>query len=163
MNTVSVRVIFINTVSQTFLTFLPLSPTILSAWQKLSSSWTSPCLNPSNSTLLKKTHIQTGFPLDFFKMNFYWSIVDFFYFKNLASQVALEVKKKKKKKTPPTTAGDTKDAGSIPGGGNDNPLQFYHLGNPMARGAWWATVQGVTRSQTWLSTHARVNCWFTMC
>ena len=97
MNTVSVRVIFINTVSQTFLTFLPLSPTILSAWQKLSSSWTSPCLNPSNSTLLKKTHIQTGFPLDFFKMNFYWSIVDFFYFKNLASQVALEVKKKKKK------------------------------------------------------------------
>ena len=78
-------------------------------------------------------------------MNFYWSIVDFFYFKNLASHVALV---EKKKKHPPATAGDTEDAGSIPGGGNDNPLQFYHLGNPMARGAWWATVQGVTRSQT---------------
>ena len=31
-------------------------------------------------------------------MNFYWSIVDFFYFKNLASQVALVVKNKQTKK-----------------------------------------------------------------
>ena len=42
------------------------------------------------------------------------------------------------------------DAGSIPGSGrspgegNGNPLQYSCLGNPMDRGAWWATVHGVT-------------------
>ena len=39
--------------------------------------------------------------------------------------------------------------GSSPGGGNDNPLQYSCLENPMDRGAWWATVCGVTKSQTW--------------
>ena len=28
-----------------------------------------------------------------------------------------------------------------------NPLQYSHLGNPMDRGAWRATVHGVTKSQ----------------
>ena len=41
--------------------------------------------------------------------------------------------------------------GRSPGGGNDNPLQFSCLGNPMDRGAWWATVHRVAESQTWLS------------
>ena len=31
------------------------------------------------------------------------------------------------------------------GEGNDNPLQYSCLGNPMARGAWWATVHGITK------------------
>ena len=31
------------------------------------------------------------------------------------------------------------------GEGNDNPLQYSCLGNPMARGAWWATVHGVAK------------------
>ena len=26
--------------------------------------------------------------------------------------------------------------------GNGNPLQYSCLGNPVDRGAWWATVQG---------------------
>ena len=30
------------------------------------------------------------------------------------------------------------------GGGNGNPLQNSGLGNPMDRGAWQATVHGVT-------------------
>ena len=30
------------------------------------------------------------------------------------------------------------------GEGNGNPLQCSCLGNPMDRGAWWATVHGVT-------------------
>ena len=34
---------------------------------------------------------------------------------------------------------------------NDNPLQYSCLGNPMARGAWWATVHGAAKSWTWLS------------
>ena len=32
-----------------------------------------------------------------------------------------------------------------PGGGNGNPLQYSCLENPMDRGAWQATVKGVTR------------------
>ena len=32
-----------------------------------------------------------------------------------------------------------------------NPLQYSCLENPVDRGAWWATVHGVTKSQTWLS------------
>ena len=45
-------------------------------------------------------------------------------------------------------AEDTKDAelGSSPGGGNNNPLQYYCLENLLDRGDWWATVQGVTKS-----------------
>ena len=52
------------------------------------------------------------------------------------------------------TAGDL---GSIPGLGrfpgerNGNPLQYSCLENPMDRGAWWATVHGVAKSQTRLS------------
>jgi len=32
-----------------------------------------------------------------------------------------------------------------------NPLQYSCLGNPMDRGAWWATVCGFAKSQTQLS------------
>ena len=52
------------------------------------------------------------------------------------------------KKNPSASAGD---AGSIPGSGrstgvgNGNPLQCLCLGNPMNRGAWWATVRGVAK------------------
>ena len=35
--------------------------------------------------------------------------------------------------------------------GNGNPLQYSGLGNPMDRGAWWATVHGVTEYQIQLS------------
>ena len=51
-------------------------------------------------------------------------------------------------------AGDTGDMGLIPGlgrsigGGNNNPLQYSCLGNPVDRGAWRATVCGVSKSQT---------------
>ena len=31
------------------------------------------------------------------------------------------------------------------GGGHGNPLQYSFLGEPMDRGAWWATVQGFER------------------
>ena len=36
------------------------------------------------------------------------------------------------------------------GVGNDNPLQHSCLENPMDRGAWWATVHGAAKNQTWL-------------
>ena len=35
--------------------------------------------------------------------------------------------------------------GRSPGEGNGNPLQDCCLENPMDRGAWWATVHGVTK------------------
>ena len=38
-----------------------------------------------------------------------------------------------------------------PGEGNGNPLQYSCLENPMDRGAWWATVHGVTKSWKQLS------------
>ena len=41
--------------------------------------------------------------------------------------------------------------GRSPGEENDYPLQYSRLENSMARGAWWATVYGVTKSWTWLS------------
>ena len=34
------------------------------------------------------------------------------------------------------------------GEGNGNPLKYSFLGNFMDRGAWWATVHGVTKSGT---------------
>ena len=51
----------------------------------------------------------------------------------------------------PSNAGAVGDNGSISGGGNGNRLQYSSLGNPMGRGAWWATVHGVAKSWTWLS------------
>ena len=42
-------------------------------------------------------------------------------------------------------------SGRSPGEGSGNPLQYYCLENPMDRGAWWATVHGVTKSRTQLS------------
>ena len=56
----------------------------------------------------------------------------------------------------PASAGDLRDAGSIPeserspGGGHGNPLQYSSLENPMDREVWWATVHGVIKSQTGL-------------
>ena len=50
----------------------------------------------------------------------------------------------------PANVGDARDMGSIPGsgrspgGGNGNPLQYSCLENAMDRGAWRATVHGIT-------------------
>ena len=56
----------------------------------------------------------------------------------------------------PDNAGDIRDVGLIPvsgrspGEGNGTPLQYSCLENPMDRGAWWATVHGVAKSETQL-------------
>ena len=57
-------------------------------------------------------------------------------------------------KNPPANAGDIRDTSLLPGSERppgvrqDNPLQYSYMENPMDRGAWWATVHGVTQSQT---------------
>ena len=67
-------------------------------------------------------------------------------------------------KNPPANTQDT-GAGSIPGsgrslgGGNENPLQYSCLENPMDRGALW--VHGVAKSWTWLSDWAQA--WASLC
>ena len=51
-------------------------------------------------------------------------------------------------KNPPANAGDMGSfpgSGKSPGEGNGNPFQYSCLGNPTDRGAWWATVHGVTK------------------
>ena len=51
-------------------------------------------------------------------------------------------------KNPRANAGDMgliPGSGRSPGEGNGYPLQFSCLGNPMDRGAWWATVHVVIR------------------
>ena len=47
--------------------------------------------------------------------------------------------------------------GKIPWRRKWHPLQYSFLGNPKDRGAWWATVHGVAKSQTCLSSHARAH------
>ena len=65
-----------------------------------------------------------------------------------ASKLALVIKKS------PANAGDIRVAGSVPGlgrspgGGHGNPLCYSCLENAMARGAWWAKVHRVSKSQT---------------
>ena len=65
-------------------------------------------------------------------------------------------------KNPPAHSGDAADLDLIRGLGrsprvaNGNPLQYSCLGNPMDRGAWWATVHGGHKELdvTELSLHA---------
>ena len=70
------------------------------------------------------------------------------------SQVVLVVKNSL------VNAGDIRDVGLIPGlgrspgGEHGNPLQYSCLENPMDRGAWRATVLGVSKSWT---EHAHTN------
>ena len=45
--------------------------------------------------------------------------------------------------------------GRSPGEGNGYPLQYSCQENSVDRGAWWATVHGVTKSRTQLSDFER--------
>ena len=72
-------------------------------------------------------------------------------FKNISHAYFLASLVVQSVKSPPSNAGD---AGSVPalgrspGEGDSNPLQCSCLGNPMDRGALWATVHGVAKGQT---------------
>ena len=49
--------------------------------------------------------------------------------------------------------GSIRGLGRYSGVGNGNPLQYSCLENFMDREAWQATIEGVAKSQTQLSTH----------
>ena len=59
--------------------------------------------------------------------------------------------------------GNAEDLGSIHDfgrslrGGRGNPLQYSCLENPLDRGAWWATVHGITKSRIQLSDLAQLS------
>ena len=78
--------------------------------------------------------------------SYLWDILSYLY--EINSQVVLVVK------NPLANAGDIRDLGLIPGSerslgeGNDNPLQYSCLENPVDGGAWRATVHRVSKSQT---------------
>ena len=57
----------------------------------------------------------------------------------------------------PANSGDVRDTGSVPGSerssgaGDGSPCWYSCLGNLVDRGAWWATVHGITKGQLRLS------------
>ena len=73
-------------------------------------------------------------------------------YRNLIATVGFPVGAVVKNLSP--NAEDVRDLGLIPGlgrcpgEGNSNPLQYSCLENPTDRGACWATVHGVTESDT---------------
>ena len=70
-------------------------------------------------------------------------------------------------KDPLASAGDSgsiSGLGRSPGAGNGSPLQYSCLENPVDRGAWWATVRVVAKSQTRLSDRERAHAtWSHLC
>ena len=64
-------------------------------------------------------------------------------------------------KNPPANAGNIREAGSTlglgrsPGVGNGTPLHYSCLESPVGRGAWWATVHGLTRESD-MTEHTKV-------
>ena len=71
-------------------------------------------------------------------------------------------------KNPLTSAGDAREAGSIPGSrrwpriGNGNPFQYSCLENPMDRRVWWLQsmrLQRVRRDAWWSTWFNRSNWW----
>ena len=64
----------------------------------------------------------------------------------------------------PANAGGERDTSLIPGlkrysgEGHGYTLQNSCLENSMDREAWWATIHGVTKSWTLLSTHTTIYC-----
>ena len=68
-------------------------------------------------------------------------------------------------KEPPASAGDGRDAGSIPGlgrspgGGHGKPLQYFCLENPVDRGAWRALVSQRVRHNWSVCIHMHTHTW----
>ena len=84
-------------------------------------------------------------------------LIRFCYFLDLGFPGGLSVKNLPANTGHVGVVGLTPGLGRSLGGGNGCPLQYSCLGNPMDRGAWWATVHGVTKSQMQLSDRAHVH------
>ena len=106
------------------------------------------CLTISSSVALFSFCLQSFPPSGSFSVHYITIQKQIWYWHTL--RMALVVKNL------PENAGYIRDAGSVtgsgkfPGEGHGNSLQYSCLENPMDRGAWWATVHGVTKHQTCL-------------
>ena len=122
-----------------------LCPTLCDAWTAVQAS---PSFTVSQS-LLKRMSVEWVMSFQPSHTQLLWDTAHIIIIMGLLGGTVL--------KNLPADAGDARDAGLIPelgrlpGEGNDNPLQYPCLENSMDRGAWQATVQWVTESQTWLS------------
>ena len=135
-------------------------------WQRFTTPW----LISSNSLFPYPASLLVFLGLCFlFSSPCFWSClcvaVAFFFLQKIreqqlvrrASQVAQLVKNL------PANVGDARDMSLIPGlrrspgEGNGSPLQYSCVEDPMDRGAWWAPVHGVTKSQIQLSAYAWMN------
>ena len=100
----------------------------------------------------RATHgIHTVLPLNFPFSPF---VQAFFFFFNTSGQKHPKGPGGSEGKKSADNAGDPDSipgSGRAPGEGNGNPLQYSSLKNSMDRGTWWATVYGVTKSQTRLT------------
>ena len=91
-------------------------------------------LVPLESWTIKKTeHLR----IDAFKLWWWWRLLGVPWTARRSSQSVL-------KKINPEYSLESRE-------GNGNPLQYYFQEDPTDRGAWQATVQGVTKSHTRLS------------
>ena len=94
-------------------------------------------------------------PRCFIRIEQLWCFIQSF-FKKMMTQIGAS---SSVVKNPPANAGDLGlilESERSPGEGNGNPLQYSRLENPMDRGAWPTTVQGVAESQTRLRTRAHM-------
>ena len=92
------------------------------------------------------------------QMVYYLSYKGIFIYK--ASKVALVVKDPRASATEGRDAHSIPGWGRFPGVGNDYPLQYSCLENPMDREIWQATVHWVSKNGTrltWLSMHSFIN------
>ena len=83
-------------------------------------------------------------------INFFTFSIYIFNLKNYAVYGLLQGLSSKKSACNAGDVGLFPGLGRSPGGGHGNPLHYSCLKNPMDRGAWWATVHGVTKSWTLL-------------
>ena len=97
------------------------------------------------------------YPFSFILPNYFWPSKGCLsgpshFLANLASQVFSGGSDGKEFACNAGDLGSISGSGRSPGGGHGNPLQYSCLENSMDRGAWWATVHRVAKSQTGLSS-----------
>ena len=98
---------------------------------------------------LSHPYTTTGKTITLTRRTFFGKVISLLF--NMLSRLVIGFPSGSENKASACNAGDP---GSIPGLGrcpreaNGNPLQYSCLENPMDRGAWWATVHGVSKSWT---------------
>ena len=107
----------------------------LSRVRPSAAPWTAAFQAPPSMGFSRQEY-WSGVPLPSPPVNSWWDLISNFQ------------KLRQQRKNLPANAWDPGDLGSIPGlgrspgEGNGNLLQYSCLGNPMDRGAWWATICG---------------------